>query len=106
MSHDSTPTGDDAVLDRRPSVADAPMPEASAALHADAPERSLTAQDPMAALPSTPQDGHPPAGDVAAQDESSAGLLDGLDELPVAEHVARFEAVHEDLSNRLTGGAA
>lgn len=30
----------------------------------------------------------------------------GLDELPVAEHVARFEAVHDGLRARLAGEPA
>ncbi|MFE7508523.1 MULTISPECIES: hypothetical protein [Promicromonospora] len=31
--------------------------------------------------------------------------LDGLDELPPAEHVARFEAVHDALRAHLSGDA-
>ena len=48
--------------------------------------------------------GEPRAG--GAEATSAAGLLDGIEGLPLAEHVARFEAVHEDLSGRLAGGAA
>jgi len=51
-----------------------------------------------------------PAGEPQASGDaraaSTAHLLDGIEELPVAEHVARFEAAHEDLSGRLSGGAA
>jgi hypothetical protein len=33
------------------------------------------------------------------------GALDGLDDLPPAEHVARFEAVHDALRAHLSGDA-
>ncbi|MCL1871985.1 MAG: hypothetical protein FWF90_16450 [Promicromonosporaceae bacterium] len=43
--------------------------------------------------------------------EDLADLLDGLDDLPVADHVARFEAMQDSLRERLArpatdGGAA
>ncbi len=44
--------------------------------------------------------------DGVADERHGVELLDGLEDLPVAEHVARFEAVHEELSARLSGGAA
>lgn len=43
-----------------------------------------------------------PTGD-AAVDEAMT-VLDGLDERPVREHVAVFEAVHGALSDRLADG--
>ena len=39
-------------------------------------------------------------------EETNLELLDDLAELPTAEHVARFEAIHEALSARLTGDAS
>jgi hypothetical protein len=52
-----------------------------------------------------------PAGSVPAGDEElpavvgalagSAAALDGLTELPVAEHVARYDALHGELSEAL-----
>ena len=50
-------------------------------------------------LPSGPAD--PDAGVRSALD-----ALDGLDGLPPAEHVARFEAVHDALRAHLSGDAA
>lgn len=43
----------------------------------------------------------PPPGTQAAVDRALAGL-DGLAELPLAEHVARFDAVHTALVNALS----
>ncbi|MFC4631028.1 hypothetical protein ACFO6V_22460 [Promicromonospora alba] len=37
---------------------------------------------------------------------SALDALDGLDDLPPAEHVARFEAVHDALRAHLSGDAA
>lgn len=36
---------------------------------------------------------------------SAIDLLDGLDDLPPADHVARFEAVHDALRAHLSGDA-
>ena len=67
-------------------------------------------QDPTlpGATPALPGDGVD-EGTGAGTASTAAGvapLLDGLEELPPAEHVARFEAVHEQLRDRLSGGAA
>lgn len=47
--------------------------------------------------PRTEHAGAPPAL------ESSTAALDGLDALPVAEHVARFHALHESMTAALAG---
>lgn len=44
--------------------------------------------------------GEPSAGTVV---EQALTALDGLDELPPAEHVERFEQVHEALRGHLSG---
>ncbi len=49
--------------------------------------------------PDFPRPGPPPAHD-AAIDEAVAGLT-GLDAVPVAEHVERFDAVHVALTAAL-----
>ncbi|MFI6426658.1 hypothetical protein [Promicromonospora sp. NPDC050880] len=49
-----------------------------------------------------------PAGAPADAQEGVRGALDaldGLDELPPADHVARFEAVHDALRAHLSGDA-
>jgi len=48
--------------------------------------------------------GAPPA-DPTAEPSTGAGFgdLDGLDDLPVAEHVERFTRVHDALRARLDG---
>ena len=51
--------------------------------------------------PDFPRPGPPPTHDVAI-DEALAGL-DGLDAVPVAEHVDRFDAVHVALTAALAG---
>lgn len=43
----------------------------------------------------------PPPEPTAAIDSALAGL-DGLDDLELAEHVARFDAVHTALTNALS----
>ncbi|GAB2474638.1 hypothetical protein GCM10027063_14420 [Promicromonospora xylanilytica] len=49
--------------------------------------------------------------DTSADTGADAGVrraldaLDGLDDLPPAEHVARFEAVHDTLRAHLSGDA-
>lgn len=42
-------------------------------------------------------------GETGVPGESPLGPLDDLDDLPVHDHVARFEAVHETLVARLEG---
>nr|WP_253779981.1 hypothetical protein [Goodfellowiella coeruleoviolacea] len=51
--------------------------------------------------PARPPVPGPPPDPTAAVDRALAGL-DGLAELPVAEHVARFDAVHTALTAALT----
>jgi hypothetical protein len=41
-------------------------------------------------------------GDPAASIEEAVAGLDGLDDLPVAEHVERFDAVHGALNTALS----
>jgi hypothetical protein len=69
---------------------------------------------PEAATPVPPRPGPPvPTAPRATAPVADAALelVEGLDVLPVAEHVARFEAVHDALRARLesrpgTGGGA
>lgn len=49
-------------------------------------------------VPGAPQSADPRAGIAEA-----VGGLDELDELPVAEHVERFDAVHTELTVALSG---
>lgn len=49
---------------------------------------------------SAPVPGPPPSAGAAI--ELAVDRLDGLDELPVAEHVARFDAVHGALTDALS----
>ncbi|GGS59068.1 MULTISPECIES: hypothetical protein [Actinokineospora] len=51
--------------------------------------------------PDTPRPGPPPTHDDAI-DAALAGLT-GLDAIPVAEHVDRFDAVHVALTAALAG---
>lgn len=46
-----------------------------------------------------------PVGGPADPDAGVRHALDGLDDLPPAEHVARFEAVHDALRAHLSGDA-
>jgi hypothetical protein len=49
-----------------------------------------------------------PAGGPADPDagiRDALGALDGLDDLPPADHVGRFEAVHDALRAHLSGDA-
>ncbi len=51
-------------------------------------------------VPAAPRPG-PPRPTAPRADDPALAPLEGLDELPVAEHVARFEAVHDALRARL-----
>jgi len=54
--------------------------------------------------PSTgPADPGPADPDMGIR--TALGALDGLDDLPPADHVARFEAVHDALRAHLSGDA-
>jgi len=55
---------------------------------------------PTDELPDADSLGQPPPGDSLG---TQVARLDELDELPVAEHIARYEAVHNELQAALRG---
>ena len=64
------------------------------------PPETATRTMPTDELPDADSLGQPPLGDgLGAQ----VARLDELDELPVAEHIARYEAVHNELQAALRG---
>lgn len=51
-----------------------------------------------------PQDAEAPRASAPDRPEAPLAPLEGLDELPTDQHVARFEAVHDRLRARLDDG--
>ena len=72
--------------------------------YAEAPRPDGAAQSGAFAGPSGAPDGGSPAEEAAPAavgDLAATAELDELDELPVADHVARYDALHGELSEAL-----
>ena len=64
------------------------------------PPEAATRAMPTDELPDADSLGQPPPGYSLG---TQVARLDELDELPVAEHIARYEAVHNELQAALRG---
>ncbi|MFD6137130.1 hypothetical protein [Isoptericola sp. NPDC060257] len=62
-----------------------------------------SADDPAADAPAVARPTPRPPGGPGTGPVSGADELEGLDDLPLAEHVERFTAVHDVLRARLDG---
>lgn len=83
---------------------DQPTPGAASAGAADDPFAGAPAEAPAGPPAGAGPTPRAPSGtDRGAGSENAVDELDGLDDLPVAEHVARFTAVHDALRARLDG---